>query len=180
MKTTLLQKIIFFSLLIVITNGLIGFSIYINSQKNGNTNQLVQKSEQVLKHSALIFSRIKGLEAASRGYVITQDSVFLKPFNRATSTMLVSLDQLKFLTVNNPSQRRRVDSLSSYMQKRLDFSLQMIELRNKEGLTKAIDYVSSGIGKNYTDSIRKITDSINEEEGLYFNNKKSQMNTIRL
>jgi CHASE3 domain sensor protein len=164
MKISLLQKIILIGILIITANGLLGYSIYKNNQTIDDTHQLLKKSEEVVKHSNLILSRIKDVETAARGYVISKDSVFLEPLNQAKSKMLVSLDQLKFLTVNNPSQRRRVDSLDSYVDKRLDVSIHMIDLRNKEGLNAAVNYVSSLIGKNFTDSIRKTTNSINEEE----------------
>lgn len=174
MKTTLLQKIILFSFLIILVNGLLGYSIYKNHQKDGGARQALEISQGVIKNSNIILSRIKDIETSARGYVLTHDSIFLDPFNRSSSTILISLDQLKFLTHNNPGQRRRVDSLDSCMQKRLDCALQMIELRNKKGLTIAIDYVSSGIGKNYTDSIRKITNSINEEEGFILEQQKAE------
>jgi CHASE3 domain sensor protein len=164
MKISLFQKMILVGILIVMLNGLLGYSIYKNNQIIDDTHQLLKKSEAIVKHSNLILSRIKDVETAARGYVISKDSVFLEPLNHAKSKMLVSLDQLKFLTVNNPSQRRRVDSLDSYVDKRLGVSLHMIDMRNKEGLNAAVNYVSSLIGKNFTDSIRKITNSINEEE----------------
>ena len=166
MKSTLIQKIILFSILIILVNSLLGYSIYKNHQKDDDAYQLLKISEKVIEHSNLILSQIKDVETSARGYVITQDRVFLEPFNRAKSKMLVSLDKLKLLTHDNPSQRQRVDSLGSYVYKRLDVSSRMIELRNKEGLSVAVDYVSSRIGKNYTDSIRKITDYINQEEGF--------------
>ncbi|TDD93658.1 CHASE3 domain-containing protein [Flavobacterium cellulosilyticum] len=172
MKTILLRKIILFSILIILANSLIGYSIYKNHQKDEEARQSLKISQGVIRYSNLILSHIKDIETSARGYVITHDSVFLNPFNRSSSNIHVSLDQLKFLALNNPGQRRRVDSLGSYMKKRLDFALQMIELRNNEGLTIAIDYVSSGIGKNYTDSIRKITNSINEEEGFILQQQK--------
>ena len=153
-------------------NGLIGYSIYKNHQKDDEALQLLEISQRVVKNSNLILSHIKDVETASRGYVITHDSVFLESLSRATSTMKISLDQLKFLTLNNPGQRQRVDSLDSYLYKRLDVSSQMIELRNKEGLNVAVDYVSSRVGKNYMDTIRKITNSINEEEGFILHQQK--------
>jgi CHASE3 domain sensor protein len=164
MKNSLLQKIILGSILIVTTNVLLGYSIYINNQNINDIHQLLKKSVEVVKHSNLILSRIKDVETAARGYVISKDMVFLDPLNNAKSKMHVSLNQLKFLTVYNPSQRRRVDSLGSYVDKKIVVSSHLIDLRNKEGLNAAVNFVSSRIGKNCTDSIRKITNSINEEE----------------
>jgi CHASE3 domain sensor protein len=136
---------------------------------------LLKISEKVIEHSNLILSEIKDVEASARGYVISQDSFFLKPYKHASNKMMVSLNQLKSLTVNNPSQRRRVDSLDSYVNKKLDVSSKMIDLRNEDGLISAIDYVSSRVGKNYTDSIRKITNSINEEEGFILLQQKTDL-----
>jgi len=172
MKTTLLQKIMLFSIVIIIVNGLLGYSIYKNYQKDDDVLQSLEISQRIVKNSNLIFVNSKEIESSVRGYVITHDSAFLDSFDRSSSTMLGSLDQLKFFTHKNIGQSRRVDSLDFYLQKRLGFSLQMIELRNKEGLTIAIDYVSSGRGKNYADSLRKIINSIKEEEGFVIQQQK--------
>jgi CHASE3 domain sensor protein len=151
-------------ILIVTINGLLGFSIYLNNKNIDNKNQLLKKSEEVVKHSNLILSSIKDLETAARGYVITKDTVFLEPLNNAESKMDVSLNHLKFLTANNPSQRARVDSLCYYADHRVLISSHMIDLRNNQGLNAAVEYVSSRIGKNCTDSIRKTINTINGGE----------------
>ena len=85
----------------------------------------------------------KDIETASRGFVITNDSTFLEPLYTAEKIIFTNIRQLRQLTQDNPAQQQRVDSLNFYMHKRLDFSLQSVELRSKKGLASAIAYIST-------------------------------------
>ena len=172
MKISIRQKLLSFSLIILSSIGLTGFAVYKSNQKLLNSEQWLLHTEQVINQSDKILSLGKDIETASRGFVITDDSTLLEPLYNAQKTVFVCIEQLRQLTHDNPLQQPRIDSLNFYMHKRLDFSFQTITLRSKQGLTAAITYISTKEGNGYTDRLRQITDTIQQEEKILLKQRK--------
>ncbi|MDR3693573.1 CHASE3 domain-containing protein [Mucilaginibacter sp.] len=135
---------------------------------------MVRHTEQVIYQSGNVLSIAKDIETSTGGFVITNDSAFLKPFFPAEKNAFTSIGELKRLTRDNPKQKIRIDSLEVYMHKLLDFSTKIIAIRSKQGLTPAITYVSNRQGKYYDDQIRQISSVIQQtENGLLSIRKKT-------
>jgi len=172
MKINIVQKgsIIFF--FILAGNGIIGFFIYQSHQKLRDSEQWVKHTEQVIYQSGNILAFGIDLETASRGFVLSNDSTFLEPLYSAEKIIFTNIEQLRQLTLDNPSQQKRLDSLNFYIHKRLDFSLQSVDLRSKKGLASAIAYVSTKQGKHYSDRIRQITNAVQQDETTLLKQRK--------
>jgi CHASE3 domain sensor protein len=76
------------------------------------------KAEQAATHSlqergaqALLFSTVQDAETGQRGYLLTGDSSYLAPFNRAQDRLPELKSALSSLTVNDPAQQRRLEGL---------------------------------------------------------------------
>jgi len=179
MKISILEKLLLFFFIILVGNGFIGYAVYKSNQKLRASEQWVQHTEQVINKSKEILSLTKDFETAERGFVITNDSVFLDPLFTAEKINFAYIGELRQLIKDNPAQERRVDSLYFYVHKRLNFTLQSIELRSKKGLTSAIAYVSTKKGKHITDHIRQITNTIQLEEATLLKQRK-QTNELSL
>ena len=172
MQISIRQKLIFMSIIVLAGNGFIGFSVYKSNQKLFESEQWVQHTQQTIYQSGNIQSLSKEIEAASRGFVITNDSTFLEPLFASQKVVFANISQLRQLFKDNPVQVRRVDSINFYVQKRLDFSLQQVEIRSKHGLAPAIAYTSTNIGKHYSDRIRQIINNIQQEEAALLEQRK--------
>jgi signal transduction histidine kinase len=164
MKISILQKLLLFSLIILLGIGFTGYTVYKSNQKLLDSQQLIQHTEQVINLADKIRSFGIDIETATRGFVITKDSTFLEPLYNAQKTVFADIEQLGQLTHDNPLQQPRIDSLDFYMHRRLDFSLQTIALRSKQGFIAATTYTSTKEGKGYTGRLRQITGSIQQEE----------------
>ena len=172
MKISIRQKLLLFSFIILVGTGFIGYVVYKSNQKLRDAEQWVQHTEQVIYKSGEILSLAKDFETASRGFVITNDSVFLEPLNVAQKIAFVYIGELTQLIKDNPEQQKRVDSLNFYIHKRLEWSLQSVDLRSKKGLAVAIAYASTKKGKYITDRIRHITNAIQQEEAFLLKQRK--------
>ena len=164
MEISIRRKLLLIAFIILSCNGFIGYAVYISNQKLHSSEHWVQHTEQVIYLSGNILALAKDVETASWGFVVTNDSTLLKPLWSAQNKTDVYIAQLKQLIKDNPAQQQRVDSLTIYLQKRLNYALQTAELRSKKGLAPAITFVSTGQGKNYTDHVQEITDAIQQEE----------------
>jgi PAS domain S-box-containing protein len=75
------------------------------------TNDLVEHTQEVLRKSDDFLLDVVDIETSARGYVLTGNETFLKPFNRAALTINDNLSTLKILTKDRPSQQLRIDSM---------------------------------------------------------------------
>jgi signal transduction histidine kinase len=163
MKPGTIRKLIFLSSVALTGVGLIGYADYKTNQKLVDSEQWVQHTERVIYESGNIFLVAKDLELASQGYIVSNDSTFLK-LNMTPQVILTSIGQLKQLTVDNPGQQARLDSLTLYVRWYLSFLSKTVDLRNRKGVAAAVALFATNQGKRYADSIARITASIHQEE----------------
>jgi signal transduction histidine kinase len=172
MRASIRQKLFLFSLIVLAGNGVLGYAVYESNQRLLESEQWVQHTEQVIYQSGNILAIAKDIETAARGFVITNDSTFLEPLFPAEKTAFSSIRQLKLLTIDNPKQELRIDSLGFYMRGLLNFSFKTVELRSKQGLAPAIAYTSGKQGKYYAESIRRVINAIQQTENVLLNIRK--------
>jgi PAS domain S-box-containing protein len=157
------QRLVYLSVITLASAGLIGYSDYKSNQKLVDSEHWVQHTEQVIYESGNIFSVAKDIELASQGCVISHDSVFLRT-NVTPQEIFTSIGLLKQLTLDNPTQQARIDSLTLYMKRYLFFSFQTADIRSKKGFAAAVAFIAMNGGKYYADRIVQITTSIQQEE----------------
>jgi signal transduction histidine kinase len=163
MKSNIIHKLILLSSVALIGVGLIGYADYRTNQKLVDSEQWVQHTERVIYESGNIFLVAKDLELASQGCVISNDSTFLK-LNMTPRVILTSIGLLRQLTLDNPGQQARIDSLTIYVKWYLGFLLKTVDLRNKKGFASAVALIATNEGKHYADCIARITASIQQED----------------
>jgi signal transduction histidine kinase len=157
------QRLVYLSIITLISVGLIGYSDYKSNQKLVNSEQWVQHTERVIYESGNIFSVAKDIELASQGCVITNDSAFLKT-TVTPQVIFASIALLRQLTLDNPAQQVRVDSLTLYMKRYLTFLFQTVDIRSKKGFAQAVAFIATNQGKCYADRIARVTAAIQQEE----------------
>ncbi len=172
MKLNITQKILIISVIVLAVNGFIGYSVYHSNQNLRESEKWVQNTEDVISKSGNILILAIDIQTASRGFVISNDWMFLEPLYNAKKIVFGHIEHLRILLKDNPLQKKRVDSLDYYIHKLLDFSTQQIELRSKQGLSAAIEFTSTKRGKQITDRIRQISNAINEDERISLNQRK--------
>jgi len=163
MKRNISQKLILLSFITLAGVGLICYADYKTNRKLVDSGQLVQHTERVIYQSDNIYSLSKDIEIQTQGCLITNDSASLEP-RIFPKTIFTYIGQLRRLTTDNPSQQQRIDTLTLYMFKYLNFSYQTVELRNSQGLIKAIAFIATKEGLHYADRINSIIRDIQQEE----------------
>ena len=95
-----------------------------------------------------------------RGYLLTGDMAFLRPYETGLRDTRAGLDRLVRLTRDNPQQRIRVRRLSTELQHLHDVLGSIVALKEAGRHGEAIALVKSGAGKDATDLI------LNELRGI--------------
>lgn len=163
MKRNISQKLILLSCIALPSIGLLGYADYKTNEKLVNSGQWVQHTERVIYQSNNLYALSKDIEIQTQGCLITSDSASVEP-RIFPKTIFTHIGQLRRLTMDNPSQQQRIDSLTLYMFRYLNFSYQAVELRNSQGLIKAIAFIATKEGIHYTDRISAIIRDIQQEE----------------
>ncbi|NCP22571.1 MAG: diguanylate cyclase [Erythrobacter sp.] len=88
-----------------------------------------------------------------RGYLLTGDAAFLRPYETGLRDTRAGLDRLARLTRDNPQQRIRVRRLSTELQHLHDVLGSIVALEEAGRHGEAIALVKSGAGKDATDLI---------------------------
>ncbi|MBD2766542.1 CHASE3 domain-containing protein [Hymenobacter sp. BT664] len=71
----------------------------------------VEHTYQVLQEAESITAALKDAQAGTRGYLLTGDTAYLRPYSIAIGQLPASLERIQSLTVDNLVQRARLDSL---------------------------------------------------------------------
>ena len=134
-----------------------------NTEKFVASNNLVNHSNQVLYEFEQILKSSIDAETGVRGYIITGDAIFLKPFASANSKIIEKIEKVKELTKDNSTQQKNIEELTKQFKLRLENLNKGITLR-KNNFEKARTFVASREGKQIQDEIRKTIEKAQEVE----------------
>jgi PAS domain S-box-containing protein len=151
------------ALVLLIFVSLIFFSIR-QTYQSKTAAALTAHNQEVLFQTFKVLATATDNETGSRGFVITGQPDFLGALEKSKLNLIDELAALRALVKDNHIQQARIDSLESYVNKRVAFSDSTARIRKEGGLTAAIQFVSTGNGKLYMDKIRRITSQMQEEE----------------
>jgi signal transduction histidine kinase/CheY-like chemotaxis protein/CHASE3 domain sensor protein len=127
---------------------------------------MVNHTNIVLRESENVISRIKDAETGQRGYLLTRNPMFLKPYTGAYGEVKERLNKLKTLTVDNPEQQRNLRELEQTVNMRFDRFTATIEKATASASTQtmAVNETDMLKGKQHMDEIRSLIDRIQKIE----------------
>ncbi|GAB2862571.1 sensor histidine kinase [Hymenobacter ruber] len=89
----------------------------------------VEHTYQVMQEAETITSVLKDAQAGTRGYLLTGDTVYLRPYSMATGQLPAALERVQALTVDNPAQRARLDSLRDLVEQEFRILRPLTEIK---------------------------------------------------
>ena len=119
----------------------------------------VEHTDRVIAESNETLKLVIDMETGLRGYLITDDEIFLEPYQRARNEFVSKSTLLKELVADNPVQVNRIVKIEQLQQQWMDFSARMISLR-RQGDDSYVQQLKDLYGKRLTDSIRVIFSDI--------------------
>ncbi len=127
-------------------------------------NDQIQRTHEVKEELSAVLRLVVDAETGQRGYLITDDPVYLEPYQAATSEIDGRLARLDSLTKNSASQQQRLQDLRRIEREELAVLQQTIQL-DKEGRDlEAGQIVMSGVGKQRMDELRHVVAEMEKEE----------------
>jgi PAS domain S-box-containing protein len=120
----------------------------------------ITKTAEARKHSFLLLeqandllSHLKDAETGQRGYLLTGDEAFLKPYLDVRDSVGGDLKELRSNT-SDSAARKHLDAIAPLAEAKLTELSQVIKLRRNGETAAALAMVVSGQGKPLMDSIR--------------------------
>jgi len=127
--------------------------------------QWVEHTDRVISEANANFRLVVDLETGMRGYLLSGNTSFLQPYERALPAVEPQLDELKTLVSDSAVQIRRLERIEAVHREWRQYASQVIDARRLGGDFQAA--LSDGQGKNRIDSIRRdYTDFIAYEEQM--------------
>jgi signal transduction histidine kinase/DNA-binding response OmpR family regulator len=108
-----------------------------------------------------MLSLLQDTETGQRGYLLTQDDLFLKPYEDAVSEIAQLRESFNTNVIADESARSRAERLDALITERLALLRQALDLQANGQRQAAVDLVKSGRGKARMDEIRAIVAEIN-------------------
>ncbi|HEY9669251.1 MAG TPA: CHASE3 domain-containing protein [Coleofasciculaceae cyanobacterium] len=127
---------------------------YWNFLRQKETTERVAQSRLILQRLEAVLSSIKDAETGQRGYLLTGQESYLKPYNSAVKTIEPQIAQLKTLTVADPYQQQQLATLRPLIAQKLAELEETIDLRKNQGLSAAVPLVLTNRGEVLMNQIR--------------------------
>lgn len=156
----------------------IGFVAYRSSTEFIASSVQVVHSREVRGSLQRILSLVEEIETGQRGYIITGESSFLEPYQRATDKIEERLVHVKTLTTDEPQLQAQIETLIRLVQSRIAFAAESIELRRSQGFAAARDLLLSGKGKQEMDQIRALIIEIREAEKIQLQEQSNRTGAL--
>ncbi|WP_324672009.1 sensor histidine kinase [Hymenobacter sp. GOD-10R] len=90
---------------------LTSLAAYFSIQQLSSSTRLVEHTYRVLQHTSDLRMQIRDAQSGVRGYLLTNDSSYLRHSEGYLPTALADYDSLRRLTADNPAQLQRLDTL---------------------------------------------------------------------
>ena len=150
----------------------------------------IQKSDVLTRNSATIQANIAGalqdltdMETGQRGYLLTGDSAYLKPYTDGTSAIEAHLASLRSGLANRTDHERLLESqLESLVTSKKAEMERTITLRQQGYRRRAFNLVDTNEGQGYMDEARKLVSSLSLAENSNFarfdNERRTSLNRV--
>ncbi len=151
-----------FSIVISITMlSFLSWITYSNLQEMGKRTDDVTHTYQVRFNNKELIKLLVDAETGQRGYLLTGNEDFLKPYIDSKNKIDTTLLELSALLTDNRLQVKRLDSMKTFAGSRLKaMEINIDRIRN----SRSVDTVKLYLGKFYMDKIRTLSHKIDVDE----------------
>ncbi|WP_442590131.1 response regulator [Pedobacter sp. AW31-3R] len=108
--------------------------------------------------------KLLNAETGLRGYVLTQRSAYLAPYNANANKIIPQINHLQRLTIDNPIQQERLDSLEYYAQQKIKDMHEILQANAIGGQALSMKKVLTDKGKLFKDNMLRVNNELIKNE----------------
>ena len=172
MKTTVnrnLQIGFGLSLLLLIISSIVSYN---SIQNLLSSSSMVDHSSQVMQSLETVISTMKDAETGQRGFLLTNEPVFLEPYNGAYEKALLNTNKAINLTTDNPLQQANLKLVKDVMMKRMTVLKELIQ-KKRDGKTVTVQDLLRG--KANMDGLRAAINKTEHDEIALLNQRTERL-----
>ena len=125
---------------------------------------LVDHTHQVIAALEAIMETTRDAESGQRGYIITGNAAYVKPYRGAPAIVEGLVERVNRLTADNPDQQARLPKVRERIKTRLDTLFANVQLREEKGFDAVQESIDTDRGKREMDSLRESIDEMQNAE----------------
>ncbi|MEE1946531.1 response regulator [Pedobacter sp. KR3-3] len=160
------------SLIILILSSL---ASYVSIRNLIKSSDLVSHSNEVMNNLDNIISTLKDAETGQRGFLLTNNQVFLQPYVGAKEKVNALFRQLEDNTKDNNYQQRKLSELKQILDTRLTILEKTVDQKMNGGTVTEKTLLD---GKSYMDNVRQLIKDMQTEERRLLAVRTADMNTL--
>jgi len=144
--------------------GLIGWIAYSNTDDLVAQRALRRLSLETQLSIEAVRTAVIDAETGGRGYVLTGDPDYLKPYTKAVDDIDGRMRDLGQRTAGNPLQQQAQQRLADLVRAKLELLSTIVAARRDQGFEAAVAAIKDGVGDGLTDRIRDVLNAMKGEE----------------
>jgi len=130
----------------------------------GTANTAAEHTLVVRAEAEALLSLLKDAETGERGYLITGQPEYMKPFDEAVAALPRRIENFRRLTADNPRQQQNITMFEQLAERRIATLRRGIKARQDAGPDGAANVVRTGEGKRIMDAARDVVAQMVAEE----------------
>lgn len=119
-----------------------------------------------------LHSFIKDAERGQRGYLLTNENSYNKPYTKATNQLDDQIEELKAETAYNPAQQANIKKLDSLLYLKLDILERTIDAQKAGNEDTALNIVNTDRGQYLMREINTVIQNILQDQDTLFEERK--------
>ena len=158
----------------------VGASAYVTLRQYDDNSNLVNHTYQVLSTLDELDRQIVTVENSSRGYVMSGDDRFLSTYSGASQRVEFLTERVRDLTIDNPIQTRRIDSLRGLIAERIQDARKKVQIRQRGTTADVLQQTDMVLTQQLTLVINGMFDEMRDEERNLLTDRAQLMDASRI
>jgi signal transduction histidine kinase/DNA-binding response OmpR family regulator/CHASE3 domain sensor protein/HAMP domain-containing protein len=121
----------------------------------------VDHTDSVIQATNNVLSTLKDAETGQRGFLLTGDTVYLRPYYGSQDRALAQIDEVQLMTRDNAAQQENIKELRDLVEHRLGILQGMIDMKRAQDIYSLPDLQK---GREYMEEVRYIIQRMQDEE----------------
>src|SRR6187431_1716016 len=117
-------------------------SNYLLSLKVDRNTKFLNNSQEIIRHSTGLHKSMIDMQSSFRGYLLTNDDLFLEGYQTGVQAVPPLLNELKGLVRSNSSQSQLIDTIDKLHHQWLHYASSLINARNFDSKESIEEYNS--------------------------------------
>jgi PAS domain S-box-containing protein len=176
MKTHRVANYLVVSILLTLLSGAIK---YYNVSEKKETTMLLNREQEIISESYSLLTSLLDAETGQRGFVITNDSAYLLPYQNSIAVVDQKLNALTLLATDDASQRALLNAkIAPVVKEKLQEMKHSLEIYHEQGASPAVAFIKTGAGRASMDHLRALLEEFRHDHTTQLQARNARLKTI--